>query len=166
MDLSLIAAANSALSAAREIGRAAVGIRDFNEISSIVAKLNDQLLKAQDSLFSHNTQLMLLQDEILATREELRKMRETLSERGKYSLVELGKGTFVYRSRADIPPTLGHSGEPNPTEPEHYICQSCFDTKGFKSVLQRKVWMGGSVTIDCSICKESFPTGETEQVNL
>lgn len=162
MDISLFTAAVSSINAAREIGRAAIAVRDFNQFAAVVAQINDQLLKAQDSLFAHNAQLLALQNEVFESREQLRKMQETLAQRGKYALIELGKGQFVYRSRADAIPMTSGTGDPAFTEPEHHICQICFDKHGIKSVLQRRVWMGGAVSLDCTNCKDSVPTGEID----
>lgn len=80
MDLSLISAATAALSAARDIGKAAIGIRDFNQMAATVAQINDQLIKAQDSLFSHQGQLFALQQEVFDLKEALRQKEAALAE--------------------------------------------------------------------------------------
>src|SRR5471032_1850853 len=97
MDLSLIQAVATSLSLAKDLGKAALGIRDFNEIAPTISVLNDQLLKAQDALFKHNTQLLALQHEQFETTKELAKMKEALTEKGRYSLIALSLGVFVYR---------------------------------------------------------------------
>ena len=80
MDLSLIAAANSAITAARELGKAAIGLRDFNQMAATVTQLNDQLLKAQDNLFAHNGQIFSLQQEVFDLKDSLRKSEALLLE--------------------------------------------------------------------------------------
>lgn len=93
-------------------------------------QLGDQLIDAQVAILS-------LQKEVLEKTEELRKLRESISEKEKYSLVETvpGSGNFAYAR--NVSPVESHSGTPVMTEPFHYVCQSCFD-KGIKTVLQRQ----------------------------
>ena len=93
-------------------------------------QLGDQLIDAQMAILT-------LQKEVIEKTEEVRKLREAISEKEKYSLVEIvpGSGNFAYAR--NIPPTEGHTGNPLMPEPFHYICQACFH-KGVKSVLQRQ----------------------------
>lgn len=155
MDLSLVAAASNALSIARDLGRAAVGLRDFNECAAAIAQINEQLLKAQDSLFAHNTELFALQQEVFATREELRKAKETIAEHGKYALLEISPHVFVLRSRADLTPDLGGAQHPMDPEPPHYVCQPCLHIRSQRSVLVRSV-VWGTETFTCPECKNEF----------
>lgn len=80
MDLSLIGAATAALSAARDIGKSAIGIRDFNQVAAAIAQVNEQLLKAQDSLFTHQSQLLTMQQELFVLKEALRQKESALIE--------------------------------------------------------------------------------------
>jgi len=162
MDLSLITAIASAISSAKQLGQAAIGVRDFNEMAPVIAQLNDQLLKAQDAMFKHNSELLVLQQQQFETTEKLRKVEEALAQRGRYTLVELAEGIFVYR--VNVAPIAGNVDNPVGTEPAHHVCQSCFD-KGVKAVLQRTVNYG-AVSLDCPICKGSFRTGGTEPFSL
>jgi hypothetical protein len=73
MDLSLIGAAATSPGLARDFGKAAMAVRDFNEMAAIVSKLNDQILKAQDSLFALQSELLREQQEHFET---LKKVRE------------------------------------------------------------------------------------------
>lgn len=145
MDFSLIGAASTAISSAREFGKAALAVRDFNQMADIVSKLNDQILKAQDALFTHNAQLLTLQNEHIQTAQKLREMEEALAERGRYTLFELSPGVFAYRM--NVLPVASEMSDPLPAEPVHYVCQPCFD-KRVKAVLQRH-----SVTaVRCPVC--------------
>ena len=157
MDFSSFGAAASAITAARELGRAMVGVRDFNEFATTVSQLNDKLLKAQESLFTLNTLLLDLHSKYFEACEELRKAKEAIKQRNSYSLVELGTGTFVYQKNITV--SLGEVGEQTPAEPMHYVCQRCFDS-GFKSVLQRSV-SGGIVHLRCLVCTTKLRTGES-----
>lgn len=148
MDLASISTAVSALKAAKDIGQAAVAFRDFNQAAGAIAQINEQLLKAQDSLFTHNAQLMELQQQHFEAREELRKLKEALAEKARYTLFEISPGEFVYRS--DVVPQQGGSGEPGAAQPLHYLCQTCFD-KGSKSVLQKP-----GDRLYCPLCKTAY----------
>jgi hypothetical protein len=156
MDFSSISIAVSSLKTAKEIGQAALAFRDFNQTAGAITQINEQLLKAQDGLFAHNSQLMELQQKYFEATEELRKLKEALAERGRYSLFQLSPNVFVYR--VNVSPDASGSGDPGATDPMHYLCQPCFD-KGVKSVLQKQASFGIQ-TIDCSICGTKFRTGE------
>lgn len=90
MDISLISAAAAAINAARDIGKAAVSIRDFNQMATAVAQLNEQLLKAQDSLFSHQGQLLSMQQEVFGLKDALRQKEAALAE-AQQEITELKK---------------------------------------------------------------------------
>lgn len=152
MDFSSIGAAASAITAARELGKAVIGIRDFNKIAVTISQLNDKLLKAQDSLFTHNALLLQIQNEHFKACEELRELKKTITERGRYTLFDLGGGSFVYRM--NISPDDRNVGDPLSSEPMHDVCQPCFD-KGIKIVLQAGYFCG--VThLECSQCKNRY----------
>lgn len=155
MDLSLITAASSALAVARDIGRAAVGLRDFNECAAAIAKINEHLLEAQDSLFAHNAELFALQQEAFEAREELRKAQETLAEHGKYALFEISPHVFVLRARTDFGPHLSGAQNPPDLEAPHYICQPCLHVRRQRAVLVRSVFYGTEV-FACPECKSEF----------
>ena len=149
MDISLIAAASSAISSAREIGKAAIGLRDFNQLAVVMTQLNDQILKAQDSLFSHQTQLLALHEELIQTKEKLRCAEKMMEDRGSYELFPITNGVFVYRNN----PGNG-SGQSDPTKVLHYLCQPCFDG-GKKGVLVRLETPNG-VSHTCPLCKTTY----------
>lgn len=154
MDYSLIPAAIESIRMAKDIGNSILSIRDGNMLSSEVVRMNDQLLKAQEALFSHNTQLLGLQQQLFETSEKLRKAEETIAERGRYTLIETGRGQWAYR--VNIPPPV-QSGASEPSLPQtpHYVCQSCFDN-GRKVVLRlRKAMMGNEFYLACPVCNIS-----------
>lgn len=162
MDLSAVSAVVSAISASKDLAKAAIGVRDFNEMAPVIAQLNDQLLKAQDAMFKFNAQLMTLQQENFEATEELRKLKETLAERGRYSLIELSDRVFVYQ--VNVAPGAGEVGNPVGAQPLHHLCQPCFD-KGVKSVLQKSSFYG-SISLECSICEKKYSTGLTEPYGI
>lgn len=150
MDFSSIATAIASLKTAQEIAVSALVVRDFNQSAAAIAQINEKLLAAQQGLLAHNTMLLQLQSEHFQAAEELRKLKESLSEKAAYELFDLGGGVFVYRANAR--PSSGRPGDPGPTQPEHFICQPCLDTAGKKSVLRR--W--GDNEWNCTVCKNYF----------
>ena len=131
MDYSLISAAATSIGVAKDLAKAALGLRDFNEFSAVISQLNEQLLNAQDSLFAHNSQIHGLQQQYFDAVEKLRELEKVMAERGNYSLFELSSGFFVYRLNA-----AQNGGDTSTAEPLHYLCQLCFDRDRFKSVLR------------------------------
>jgi hypothetical protein len=125
MDFSDISSAVTSLNAAVALGRAALGLRDFNQSAAKLSELNEALIKAQQGLLAHNTALLTFQEEYLKTTKELAEAKEALAEKGSYVLFELVPGSFAYR--ADARPVGTAPGNPSAAEPEHYICQPCFD---------------------------------------
>lgn len=163
MALSEIGLLISTLTGAKQLAQAALDLRDFNAQAAAIAKINGELLKAQDQLFVHQSQLLQLQEQHFEAREELRKLKEAQSERQRYSLFDLGNGQFVYR--VNIAPEESGAGDPTGAEPLHYLCQPCFDG-GVKSVLQ-KLWTNVAFTTNheflaCSICNAKRYTGGTK----
>lgn len=146
MDVSFISATISALSAAKDIGKSAVGIRDFNALATTVSQLNDQILKAQDSLFAHQSQLIALQEELRQAMERLHLAEKVINDRGSYQLFELSAGVFVYRNKlvdGDAQPGI-----------YHLLCQPCFDV-GRKAVLMREETAGGICHV-CPLCRVKY----------
>ncbi|WP_042264737.1 hypothetical protein [Paraburkholderia heleia] len=151
MDLSLISAAATSLGLARDFGKAAMAVRDFNEMATIVSKLNDQILKAQDSLFALQSELLREQQEHFEALKKVREMEQALDDRREYSLVEIGNGLRAYQRKTPaISDVEGAVVEPQ------YFCQPCFEGKALKSTLQPALYMGAHIGLECRICKERF----------
>lgn len=133
MDFSLIGAAVNSLRLAKDIGTAAIELRDWNQMAGELTKMNGELLKVQDALFAHNMTLLEMHGKYADACNELRDMKEAMNERGRYALFEIGTGQFAYRLK------VGDAGlsslEPGTNEPMHYLCQPCFDADR-KMVLQ------------------------------
>lgn len=153
MDISLISAAIGSIKAAKDIGAGLLGVRDWNLVAEQVTRVNTELLKAQDALFAHKTQILGLQQQLLDTAQELAIAKETLAQRDSYALVELSPGRFAYRM--NLPPKLGGPGDPGPAQRTHYVCQACLDN-GRKVVLQfNDTW--GTFQGFCTVCKATIP---------
>ena len=152
MDFGLISAAATAITSAVDLGRAAIGVRDANVAVLEISKINDQLLKAQEAILRHNTELLALQQQHFETAQQLREAQEALEERGRYSLVQIARGQWAYR--VNITPELSGASKPTQAQTPHYVCQQCFD-RGVKAVLQFSDGMGyGQLT--CHTCRVSL----------
>lgn len=139
MDLSLIAAANSAISAARDLVKATVGVRDFNQLATTLSALKEQLLKAQDSLFDHNGQLFALQQEVFTLKDALRQKESELLE-AQQTIAELKQKRLALEQYEHF--QFPHGGwayrlKASASDPENAptYCASCFD-EGKLAVMQ------------------------------
>jgi hypothetical protein len=156
MDFATIGALFASLKAAKELGQAALAVHEFNEMAPVISNLNSELLKAQDSLFTHNMELLTLQQEYLKATKELAEVRESLAEKARYALFEITPGAFVYRAEAR--PASPHETNPVAAEPEHFICQQCFDSpERRKSALKRI----GHSEWNCHACKNRIFVAQT-----
>lgn len=148
MEIASLTTVMASLKLAKDGVSAAMGVRDFNAVATALAGVNDQLLKAQESLFIYGARLAEVQDKLRDAEQELAELKRMRSERDKYTLVDMAKGLFVYRLNPK--PSAGESLT-GPIEPVHYLCQSCFDNRRHKVVLQP--YGRGLV---CNECKITF----------
>ena len=157
MDYSLIAVAATAIKVAKEIGASALSIRDANLVALEITRMNDQLLQAQQALFTHNTDLLGLQQQLFETSDKLRKAEELIAQRGSYALVETGLGQWAYR--VNVRPKLGGADQPGAAQSAHYVCQKCFDA-GRKVVLKFGAAFGPNLCCDgCGKCVSASRLG-------
>lgn len=153
MDASHLGVLSTSLGIARDMAKALVGLRDWNLVAERVTALNDQILKAQDALLAHNTSMFELQNKYFEASEELRKLKEAVNEKGRYSMVDLGFGFHAYRENA--PPEQGGASQPGTTQPERYFCQPCLD-RGVKVVLQSRFEEGVCIGWRCTACSATL----------
>jgi len=135
MDFSSIATAIASLKSAQELATATLSVRDFNQSAAAISQINEKLLAAQQGLLAHNTMLLQLQNEHFHATEELRKLRESIEQEGRYPLVDIGNGALADAGHID---SRGH-GEPEVPQPEHYLCQGCWDIRRVRSILQPSI---------------------------
>jgi hypothetical protein len=148
MDFSSITTVIASLTSARELGVAALGVRDFNQSAAAIAQINEKLLAAQQGLLMHNAMLLQLQQDHFETAQELRVLKEAAAQQARYPLIDLGDGVFAYR--VDVPPQEGGTSEPSATQVVHHLCQPCWDG-GKRSVLQRH-----GQGLKCPLCETFF----------
>lgn len=161
MDLASISTAFTAIDFIRKGLAAAIDVRDFNKAAAELSNLNEALISAQTALLAQNSALFSLQNEKFEMAEKLRKLEESLAERGRYSLVELAPEHFVYQVNA-TPQDTG-DGSPREPQPLHHLCQPCFDT-GSKAVLQQHTYLG-TVYLRCPTCKNKYDSGQRQRMS-
>jgi hypothetical protein len=101
---------------------------------------------AQASAIQANSAHSNLIDRVRQLGAQIAQMETWSAEKQRYELNALSPGAFAYALKADA------SG----TEPAHYICQNCYETRK-KSILQFKpsamVEVGIPSTFNCKACK-------------
>lgn len=139
-----ITSALTSLKAAADI------IKGFNSLKVDVAvkEKSSELLGLIISLQSHILSIQSEYGELLDFKgrieKELMDLKSFLIDKKNYVLVEIAPGILAYSLNSEI----------KTNEPEHYLCQNCFDTKNQKSILQRKY--ADHKDLICNSCKSTF----------
>ncbi len=147
-DIASMAALAGTLKTCYDLGNAAIGLNDSNKLSTAIAQMNKQLLEAQHSLFVLSGQAFALQQQLVQSEEQKRKLEASLEERDRYVLFEVGREQFVYRFKVEQEVAAG----PGISQPAHYICQPCFDN-GRKVVLRFFDSSTFGPHYTCSVCQ-------------
>lgn len=116
--------AMSALSTALGLAKTAVEARDESKLNAALADINTKHLALSMAALQLADSLNACQAAKADLERENRDLRAKAEYRGRYTLHELAPGRFAYR----------HTPIANSLEPEHHLCQICYD-KGVKSVL-------------------------------
>lgn len=158
MVVATISATLSSLKASVDLARTAVALRDDAKLAEATQALNDRIIDVQNAALQLQERQSAARDEIEALKDEARELRAKIAQleqkradRAQYRLHELGKeGVFV----------LALAAPQNPSDPMHYLCQTCMDNKSEKVVLRRGS-LYGSVYLECVSCKNQYYTGES-----
>jgi uncharacterized protein YbaR (Trm112 family) len=142
--LSEITTALASLKAASDI------IKGFNSLQLEVA-VKEKSTELFNIIISLQSNILAMQSdysELLTSKsnieKELLELKNSISDKSKYILVDIAPGVLAYTLRETI----------NSLEPKHYLCQNCFDTKNQKSVLQRKY--AEHKDLICNSCKSTY----------
>jgi gamma-glutamylcyclotransferase (GGCT)/AIG2-like uncharacterized protein YtfP len=150
VDIASITTTISAIKTAKDLCAALVELRDFNHVAATVTKLNSELLKAHEGLFSLHAKVLELHQEKVEVLDKLRELEQRSEERRRYQLVELRAGSFAYRLKA--PEHRQDDIAVDGDEPIHFICQQCMDVRGTRVVLRRIEPTRGFFKLDCTAC--------------
>ncbi|MGL0786563.1 hypothetical protein [Xanthomonas translucens] len=155
MDLTSITTVIASLASAQQLAAATLGVRDYNQSAAAIAKINEQLLAAQQGLLGHNAMLLQLQQDYFETTKQLRELKEAIAKKDSYPLVDIGNGALAYA--VDI--QAGGESDPEIAKTQHHLCQICWDRDGVRSVLQPAPWYGGSLYRVCNHCGKELLVG-------
>ncbi len=142
--LSEITTALASLKAASDI------IKGFNALQLEVAvkekstELFNIIISLQSNILSMQSEYSELLTSKSNIEKELLELKNNISDKSKYILVEIAPGILAYTPKETS----------NSFEPKHYLCQNCYDTKNQKSVLQRKY--AEHKDLICNSCKSTF----------
>jgi Zn finger protein HypA/HybF involved in hydrogenase expression len=124
-DMGAVAAMVSSISAATQITKVMLGLRDAAMIQSKVIELNTEILSAQASAFAANQAQTALLERIGALEKEIAALKTWEAEKQNYQFAEVSSGVFAYTPKADM----------EPPKPFHMLCANCYE-RGEKSTLQ------------------------------
>lgn len=144
-----IAGAIGAVSGSFDILRKTLSAYTTKEVINAVSDVQAKLIAAHSVALS-------LQEKVTKQSEELRKLRETLSDKNRYRLIEMVPGSSSFAYFYDGTPFRRAPRQPVISEPPHYVCQKCFDN-GVKSILQGRMNLGtGAGYLLCTKCRDRF----------
>ena len=124
-DIAMISGTITSLKAAFDISKAMLGIRDTSLIQGKVIELQAEILTAQSSAFSAQTDQFTLLERVRDLEKQLTELEAWSAEKQRYQLTELAPGAFAYVLKPEM--AAG--------EPKHRLCANCYQ-HGRKSILQ------------------------------
>lgn len=129
MPLMTVTAAIAGLKNTIDLAKAAIATRDELKLAEMQQSINDRVIDVQNAALALQEKQSAARDEIDELKEQIRasnakvaELEELLNERAEYKLHALTPRGFAYRY-------VGTD------EPEHYICQGCFDNKPKRKVV-------------------------------
>ena len=142
MDMVSWASAASGLSAAGDIVKAMIGLRDEQAIRAKVIELQGVIMSAQsDALAAQASHSMLIERNNFLEKEVMR-AKDWAAQKERYELADTGQGSLAYRLKDGV----------EPPEPPHWLCPACYQ-QGRKSILKHEtVPEGRAKTLVCHPC--------------
>lgn len=121
MPIMTVTAAIAGLKNTIDLAKAAVAARDDLKLAEMQQSINDRVIDVQNAALALQEKQAAARDEIDELKEQLRtantksaELERALGERAAYKLHAVSDRGFVYRFVGD-------------DEPEHFICQPCYD---------------------------------------
>jgi hypothetical protein len=136
VDISAIGAALSSLKAAKDIAEAMIGLRDGAAFQAKLIEFQSKIIDANNNAFAAQEERTALTEEIRRLRQELEAYKAWETEKRRYELRQIGDGALAYALKRDA----------ETTEPEHWICPSCYG-QARKSVLQLEIRTPGAAYV-------------------
>ncbi len=147
VDLTAIGVVSTSLNTAINIAKAMVDIRDATAFQGKVFELQRAIIDAQQSVFAANAERTALIEEIGQAKAEIARLEAWETEKLRYELQDVGKGSLAYVVKESM----------RGTEPEHKICSNCYQ-HAQKSILQ-PLHKGQEKFLFCPKCKTEFYIG-------
>lgn len=129
MAIVTVTTAIAGLKNAIDLAKAAVAARDELKLAEMQQSINDRIIDVQNAALALQEKQSAARDEIDELKELLRAsntkcetLKQELAERANYKLHAISVRGFAYR----------YAGR---EEPEHFVCQSCFDNQPKRKVV-------------------------------
>lgn len=147
MDIAAFTGAYQGLKAVKEVLNAAFDAKVDAAAKAQVQEALDRLGHAQETMYSLRDELLGLQEDNRAIREQLKDAKDWQNKADQYGLSATAGGAVVYK----------FSGLP-----EHYVCPSCFNSKKEIHILQTNRTLSGKYR--CTGCGSEFPIEQQKSV--
>jgi hypothetical protein len=125
-DMSAIAAAVSALNAAKDIAQAMISLRDAAAFQAKLIEFQSKLIDANSAAFAAQDERSALLERIRDLEKEMAAIKAWETEKQRYQLQEVFPGATAYVLKDNA----------KDAEPIHWLCATCYQN-GKKSILQR-----------------------------
>jgi hypothetical protein len=141
VDMSAIGGALASLSAASQIAKGLLGVRDAAMIQDKIIELQAKIPSAQQSAFAANVAQSALLERVRELETEVAEVKAWETEKQRYQLADVGLGSLAYVLKP----------EAQDAEPVHTICPGCYQ-KRKKSILQHDTELGFAL-LTCHECR-------------
>jgi len=132
------------LSAASNIVKSMLELRDFTQLNNKVIELQQAIISAQEKVLSSQREQDLLLTKIQELEKECKRLNDWSAEKERYELKEIASGVFAYIEK-------NHEGS---LQSAHKLCATCFEQRT-KSILQHEslpIQLGHDL-LTCQHCK-------------
>jgi len=129
----------SSLSAALNIGKSLVEIRDSAKFQEAVIQFNSAIIDAQSKIISSQTEQSSLTAKIGELEKECMRLKNWESEREKYTRKEIAVGVFAYIENNFV----------GQTQNAHKYCCNCFDNYKKSTLQQFYIQEGRKLGLSC-----------------
>lgn len=147
-DMSALGAAMTSFKAMKDITEAMIGMRDTALFQSKAIELQSKIMDAQNSVFAANEERAALVERVSQLEAKVTSLEAWEAEKQRYELKHLPPGAYAYSLKE----------EARGTEPAHYICQPCYESRK-KSILQSKGPHNGVEKFSCPACGAEIQQG-------
>lgn len=148
VDLVAIQGAIGSIKAAKDIAKAAIGLRDAALLQSKVIELNEAILSAQSSAVDAMAEQSEMLQRVRELEQKIARLETWEAEKQRYKLEALPPGTHVYTLKSEMADG----------EPPHHICQTCYQ-RGKKSILNQGETHSGTYHLRCNECDADLKVG-------